>query len=577
MFFSNLKSKKFLLLVTLILFVFSSFSFPLKSRATVPVIDAGNLAANNYGNVILYQIYGNLAGFTPGERQDSIYKEAIYAGLKILLRQLTQSIVNWINSGFEGSPSFITNTGQFLRNTADITVGNFLMNDPALSFLCDPFKIQIKLALGLQYRPFRENIRCTFTGALNNVSNAMRDFTNGNFINGGGWDSWLQMTTVPQNNAMGAMMIAQAELNARLESTTHNAELEAGWGGGFMSWKDCPTQIESLEESFGVASEDTNNRFARYAQATGQQRGKDGCVIKTPGGVIANKINWVDTTTLRELELADDLNEILYALANQLIMKGLGSLQESGLLGGGRQREDTSYQDYMNYLNALDQQQRLQASSSLLLNSSLNPNPNPQNLPATSGSNSLNFEGSSVSSASSIVNSSGSFNNFSDNFATRDIALGTINSQINTENQFFTAQDNIFKLLDATQNVFLSSSCSESVRMEAIEQITGDFTGLKDLLWNKKDVAAAEMVANDNISALNESRNNIISNPESSAVVGLVQSLSVLDSLHSTGSVADYSTGGVSYEQIKTWVVSKVNNNRACVDNISALSPWGIQ
>ena len=81
----------------------------------------------------------------------------------MIIRQFTLSVVNWINSGFKGNPSFVTNTEQFLLNTADITVGDFLMNEPALDFLCDPFKIQVKLAIGLQYRPFKQQIECSFT------------------------------------------------------------------------------------------------------------------------------------------------------------------------------------------------------------------------------------------------------------------------------------------------------------------------------------------------------------------------------------------------------------------------------
>lgn len=574
---SELKFKRLLSLSVLILFIFTSLSFPLKSRATVPVVDGANAALNQIGNATLYQIYANLAGVTPGERQDSIYKKAIYAGLKILLRQLTQSVVNWINSGFEGSPSFITNTGQFLQNTADITIGNFLMNDPALSFLCDPFKIQIKLALGLQYRPFQENIRCTFSGALGNLNNAMNTFTKGDFINGGGWDSWLQMTTVPQNNAMGAMIIAQAELDARLESSTHNAELEAGWGGGFMSWKDCPTIEQQAAEGFGLSTPDETNRFARYAQVTHQQRDQDGCVIKTPGGVIANKINWVDTTTLRELELADDLNEILYALANQLIMKGLGSLQDRGLLGGGRPREDTSYEDYMNYLNALDQQ--LQASSSPFFNQ----NPNPQNQPGGSGGSGSNFGGSSgagggsVGSRTGIVNNSGSFNNFSQNFASRDLALGTINSQINTENQYSTAQNNIFNLLDATQKAFTNSSCDSAVKTEVQEQITGDFTGIKDLVWNKKDIANTQAVTNTNVTALNQAKSILDSLTNDSYAPAVVQNLSTLTNLHPASSIADFSPNGTTYEQVKVWVSSKIYSfGTSCGINLSQFTPWGI-
>jgi hypothetical protein len=333
-------------------FAFGVILFPSRNVLAVPtgypVFDASAVAQ-------LTIISNSLSGTSPGAQQDNNFSKIQLAALKVILRQLTNSIVNWINTGFDGSPSFITNTEQFLLNTADVTVGDFLMNSDDLKFLCDPFKIQLKLALGLQYRPFSEKIECSFTSAVGNATTAMNDFLAGDFIGGGGWDSWLQITSVPQNNQMGAMLMAQGELDARIEEDKGRATLEAGWGKGFMSWKDCPDYNTAQSASAQAQKDASNSRIDKYATLTAQERGDDGCVIKTPGGVIANKIDWVDTSTLRELELADNFNSIISALANQAAVTALGALADGGLLGNTNADSNSdSYNEYMQYLSDLE-------------------------------------------------------------------------------------------------------------------------------------------------------------------------------------------------------------------------------
>ena len=129
-----------------------------------------------------------------------------------IIQNLTEATVNWINNGFNGSPAYVSDIGDFLANTADQTVGQELFNDPALNFLCAPFQLQVKLALGLSYsQPFYKQINCTLTGAIGNVTNFIN---NDGFTSSGGWSNWLQISTQPQNNPTGAFLIAKANIDA---------------------------------------------------------------------------------------------------------------------------------------------------------------------------------------------------------------------------------------------------------------------------------------------------------------------------------------------------------------------------
>jgi hypothetical protein len=64
--------------------------------------------------------------------------------------QITRSVVNWINSGFNGQPSFVQNFNQYFANVADQAAGEFIKGS-ALSFLCSPFASQIKIAIAQSY------------------------------------------------------------------------------------------------------------------------------------------------------------------------------------------------------------------------------------------------------------------------------------------------------------------------------------------------------------------------------------------------------------------------------------------
>ena len=100
------------------------------------------------------------------------FKEFVLDGLAValtkqIIRQLTASIVNWINSGFEGSPSFISDPGSFFLDVADQVTGAFLAKvGGPLTQLCSPFSIDIRLALAFKYRP---NIPKRYTCTLNTI------------------------------------------------------------------------------------------------------------------------------------------------------------------------------------------------------------------------------------------------------------------------------------------------------------------------------------------------------------------------------------------------------------------------
>ncbi len=218
------------------------------------------------------------------------------------LEQITASTVNWINSGFNGKPSFIQNYEQFFTNVADRAAGSFIQGS-ALSFLCSPFQAKIRIALAQSYATRNAAASCT----LSRVSNNIQSFMNGNF-NAGGWSGLLQFTTSPANNPFGAYSYAQVGLNNRIAVDTREAGRTTSIGG-IMSSRKCT---------------DPNDQRT--------------CKVETPGGsiesVLAETLQ-IDKKILTQAGVSGSFDTIIAALLQQLTLRVLqNGLSNTSGLGG---------------------------------------------------------------------------------------------------------------------------------------------------------------------------------------------------------------------------------------------------
>jgi len=244
---------------------------------------------------------------------------------KVALQQITISVVNWINSGFNGQPSFVNNFQQFFTNVADLAAGQFIQGT-ALSFLCSPFKLQIKVAIAQSYAN-RGAQSCSLTGIINNINN----FMNGSFSTQGGWPGLLTFTTVPTNNPYGAFAYAQAGLSTAQANATANAKNNIS-PTGFLNLQQVYGCTDSTQNGIGVAGSIGVN--AQAAQAAGSAALGQNCKTKvvTPGTVIENSLNSTNDTQIKQLGLANDIDQIISALTTQLMTKilqnGLTSLSQ---------------------------------------------------------------------------------------------------------------------------------------------------------------------------------------------------------------------------------------------------------
>lgn len=260
-------------------------------------------------------------------------KECVLDGLGIALAKgmisaLTINIVDWINGGFEGSPAFVTDLHGFLGDIADQTSLDFIRGTE-LGFLCTPFSVDIRLALAVQRQPFRERIRCSLGDVTDNAS----AFFSGDFSQGG-WPAWFRVHTSFKNNPYGAYLLASSELDVRIAGRRSEELQLLSFGDGFFSKGKCRLDSSSVKSKNAVNHLGTNDPISITPDTTTE----NGCLsaggawdIVTPGGQIAAQLENVLGSGVRQLELADEFDEIINALIAQLGQQALTSLD--GLRG----------------------------------------------------------------------------------------------------------------------------------------------------------------------------------------------------------------------------------------------------
>ncbi len=343
MFFSLIPAKKILCITLIVGMLFPAFARTTHAQGW-PVIDALNAQLN-----FLQVSIASEAAYT----QNALtFKEFVLDLLlnmvaKQLISSMTQSIVNWINSGFNGSPSFITDPGSFFLDAADQVTGAMLNQDGPLASLCTPFSFDIRLSLALQVSSrAHQRYTCTLGAIIQNTRDAAaRGVTINGFMAGdfsqGGWPAFLALSTEPQNNYSSASLYAHSDLLSRIAKKEAAINVDLNRGRGFMSWNKCDDITEQYNTSgpSPAGSSQTNQLDQPGNQTIQTGQAIDGedtsvkktvdyeagtikyerCKTETPGSLIENTLANQLGSGVRQYELADEINEIAGALVGQLV------------------------------------------------------------------------------------------------------------------------------------------------------------------------------------------------------------------------------------------------------------------
>jgi hypothetical protein len=336
------------LLCPLLLPVFASFMYfrqAKKADAQFAVVEVGpNLVANTTSAIANTAT----AGFQGSIFGKEFVGDAILSFIvKSIIRQLTAQTVNWINSGFKGNPAFLTDPNQFFLNIGDNVVSKFLSENGTLNQLCSPFKAQVRIALVKNYLNDQNNYSCTIDRVLQNANSTYDQFVND--FSRGGWDAWFSMTQNSQNNPIGAYIEARNEMELQVSLGKYKYNQQLDWGKGFLSYEKCATREVTGEDAVEACiNQGGDPDMCEATVSTEEVSDETQCETMTPGTVIEGQLQNALGGTFRQLEVADEINEIVSALMTQLVSRIVGGVGKG--LRALTQRDTTNPRAFLEQL-----------------------------------------------------------------------------------------------------------------------------------------------------------------------------------------------------------------------------------
>ncbi len=353
---------------------------------TVPVIDLGTINRTKAAQEILElkaEEQRREEEETKVKAQEEYKKTHCYDTIvhlitTMVIDRITLSTVDWINNGFKNSnggngPLWLEYPGDFFENMAkDETnkfTGWFACNINNIDCMENyPFgKLVMNSILINIQKHFAQNLQFSLNQVLAHGTYA--DFKVDFSV--GGWAGYTAFLE-PQNNPFGSYILANEELGRRISGTSinvaENFKLQLNQSGGFLNQRECaltatgnpndqyipgdhPLHLgefypvlapgETLGDvSFASLPATVQDELDDFSNPVDQADAYNGLVLRsqctkwkavTPGSLIANQLTTNINLQNSKLVNADSLNEdlglIFDALLNQLVEKGLSSLQ----------------------------------------------------------------------------------------------------------------------------------------------------------------------------------------------------------------------------------------------------------
>ena len=258
--------------------------------------------------------------------------------IKMLLQKLTKSTVEWINNGFNGSPSFIQDPGKFF---GDIARTEVLQMGVEINAINSPFgKEWMRNTAAAFNNKFQDNARYSLNQMIQDTDPAYSAATFQEDFSQGGWNAWTAMTQVPANNPLGFKLLADNELQKRLAGTTestaqyvHEALSQAN---GFLGDNRC---VDSQGSLMNITQQQRTNAL----NATRQ----DPCIAAggtwkyvTPGYMVASAATNVMGYQNNAYLNAQDLNDAVAAMIDALLGQFSQNIFDKGFVNIGNEGAD---------------------------------------------------------------------------------------------------------------------------------------------------------------------------------------------------------------------------------------------
>ena len=331
---------KALVLLTVFSILFSSLTKRTEANlgASAVGIAAGCFAgslANQAANAMSVPVADSpTEDATTGEvTKDCILDGIANLGKEKVIEEIEKSTYDWINTGFNGKPSYGADLEQLFKSTKDRVIDELIYNDTNLQGLCTGFEFPIKFALQTHfyadihtsssnsYNTYEP--KCTLDDIKDNIDDA------GNNIYS--WDNFLSVTTNADNNAFGSYFNIISNAEEKILEANAKIQLDYEVNSGFISYRKCSTDYIEARQKQGKST-----TYDSADPTAGQ-----GCPVTTPGISIFEKLTETLGTEIDQIVAADEFDEMIATVVEYYVTEALTDGDE-GVRGF---TDSNSYQD----------------------------------------------------------------------------------------------------------------------------------------------------------------------------------------------------------------------------------------
>ena len=240
---------------------------------------------------------------------------------KVLLNKLTESTVNWINGGFEGSPKFVQNPESFFKNIGDTQLSS-LIDTVGYNASLFPFGRQVSQVLIGAYKNQNSDIATSMRYTLSDVVGSEATHFEKDF-GVGGWSGYHAYTQNPSNNAFSSLFVGAKEAAKTVTAAQTKVDKDITTGGGFLNQRTCKTWRTGPELPAGFIGppppppDHTDANCLTWTTTT-------------PGSSVKDQLDKALGSKFSQSELGaalgNSISSIVNALTTQLLNKGLSAL-----------------------------------------------------------------------------------------------------------------------------------------------------------------------------------------------------------------------------------------------------------
>ncbi|MES2409178.1 MAG: hypothetical protein V4509_02645 [Patescibacteria group bacterium] len=304
----------------------SSVTNAVKSITKVPVIDQSNLRENEAQSQNTQQLVaksvgggdagasGILSGITNSIKAVS-WDSIMYCIVNEIMTYITQSTIQWINTGFNGNPVFVQNIGAMFQQIGDREASNFMREISAASKNSQGLAINGVRNTAFQVaEPFRQS-------AINTILYAGVDNTQAtpaiNPTLQKNWNAFMAgQSNVPGGGIGGFMQAAQSNVYIADMNTldTFNKRVQ-------LAQSVQQSQIQNGIQSYYKCKDGK-------IQANGYCSPIDR-IVTAPAQGINNELASVQGMKYLRLSFAKDFDSVVSALVNQLVKVAINKVFES--------------------------------------------------------------------------------------------------------------------------------------------------------------------------------------------------------------------------------------------------------